>query len=217
MEKRHVEVPELSELTSKDLSHSIDLLKRLTFNSITCNNWEDQFPYTPKASFVIAHNGAELFIHFHVEESCTVARVNVDHGRVYEDSCVEFFFAPDEHGYYNFEFNCIGKMLLAYRKERKDSEPAALELMQQIIRFSSLGSSTFSERKEDTSWDLTVVIPISLLFKHSYTSWKGVRGTANFYKCGDKLSQPHYLSWNPIENEKPNFHLEHYFGSIDIK
>ena len=37
---------------------------------------------------------------------------------------------------------------------------------------------------------------------------------AHFYKCGDKLQQPHFLSWNAIGNPKPNFHLPQFFGTI---
>jgi hypothetical protein len=37
---------------------------------------------------------------------------------------------------------------------------------------------------------------------------------ANFYKCGDELSVPHYISWAPIEAEKPNFHRPDCFGKM---
>ena len=39
---------------------------------------------------------------------------------------------------------------------------------------------------------------------------------ANFYKCGDKLSVPHYLSWNPVTTEKPDFHRPEYFGLLEF-
>ncbi len=37
---------------------------------------------------------------------------------------------------------------------------------------------------------------------------------ANFYKCGDELQTPHFLSWNPIEIEKPDFHRPDFFGTL---
>ena len=40
---------------------------------------------------------------------------------------------------------------------------------------------------------------------------------ANFYKCGDKLQTPHFLSWNPIDLEKPNFHCPEFFGMLRFK
>ena len=36
---------------------------------------------------------------------------------------------------------------------------------------------------------------------------------ANFYKCGDATSHPHWASWNPI-GEKLSFHKPEYFGEI---
>lgn len=40
---------------------------------------------------------------------------------------------------------------------------------------------------------------------------------ANFYKCGDKLQTPHFLSWNPINLEKPNFHCPEFFGTLNFE
>jgi hypothetical protein len=37
---------------------------------------------------------------------------------------------------------------------------------------------------------------------------------ANFYKCGDELPTPHFLSWNPIEWKEPSFHRPEQFGKL---
>jgi len=37
---------------------------------------------------------------------------------------------------------------------------------------------------------------------------------ANFYKCGDKLQTPHFLSWAPIDLPKPKFHCPEFFGEL---
>jgi hypothetical protein len=52
---------------------------------------------------------------------------------------------------------------------------------------------------------------------HQLKSLKNIKCKANFYKCGDELSQPHYLSWNNIKSGKPNFHLPEFFGEINFK
>lgn len=215
--KEYMVVDEVKSLSSKNMQSSVDRMKELEHFSIACNNWSDDYPYTPQVTFAIAHNGPELFIHFQVCEHSTMAQVDEDNGKVSGDSCVEFFFSLDERGYYNFEFNCIGRMLLAFRKIRTESERAPLELMQQVIRYSTLGRSTFDERCGEIEWELTVAIPISLLFKHNLQSWSGIRGRANLYKCGDNLSKPHYLSWHPITNDTPNFHLERCFESFLLR
>ena len=40
---------------------------------------------------------------------------------------------------------------------------------------------------------------------------------ANFYKCGDRLKQQHYLSWNPIDLPRPNFHCPEFFGELTFE
>ena len=63
-------------------------------------------------------------------------------------------------------------------------------------------------------WEMLIVIPTELFIRHSLQSLGGIVCRANFYKCGDGLSQPHYLSWNNIESGTPNFHLPQFFGEI---
>ena len=40
---------------------------------------------------------------------------------------------------------------------------------------------------------------------------------ANFYKCGDKLTTPHFLSWNKIDLPSPCFHCPPFFGQIHFE
>lgn len=39
---------------------------------------------------------------------------------------------------------------------------------------------------------------------------------ANFYKCGDDLPAPYYLSWNKIIAPKPDFHYPDFFWGNNI-
>lgn len=180
-------------------------------------NWPDGYPAAPKVSLRIAHNGTEIFLKYAVEEQYTMALVEQDNGRVWTDSCVEFFIAFDQTGYYNFEFTCIGKALLHFNVPGSESEHAPVGLMESIGRLGSLGSEPFAERTGDNRWTLTVVIPVGSFFRHGIVSLKGVEARANFYKCGDDLSVPHFLSWSPIEFPKPNFHLPAFFGKIKFQ
>ena len=43
---------------------------------------------------------------------------------------------------------------------------------------------------------------------------KGKTFRANFYKCGDMLSVPHYVTWNPVGTPKPDYHRPEYFGEL---
>ena len=37
---------------------------------------------------------------------------------------------------------------------------------------------------------------------------------ANFYKCGDLTKHEHYISWNSVECEEPDFHRPEYFCEL---
>lgn len=209
-------ISKIDQLNSQDLSGASVLLNNVPEQSIACNNWQAEFPYSPEVKFHMAHNGAELFIKFSVTEDCTMAKITEDNGEVWTDSCVEFFLSLDESGYYNFEFTCIGKALLGFRKERPAAVHATPEIMETIKRFPTLGTSNFDEKKGKNHWELTVALPATALFRHSLKKWSGVKATANVYKCGDNLSQPHFMSWQPVNTLKPDFHVPACFTTVEF-
>ncbi|MDH8701130.1 hypothetical protein M2138_000469 [Dysgonomonadaceae bacterium PH5-43] len=186
----------------------------ITTNSIACVNWSETYPYKPEVKFAIAHDNTNILLRFFVKEQSVMAMVTEDNGAVWTDSCVEFFINFDESGYYNFEFNCIGAMLLGFRKEKNNATHADSSILHDIERHSSLGNTPFTEKQGEQEWELAVKIPVTSFFKHSIKSLSGLNAKANFYKCGDNLSVPHFLSWNPIDNPTPNFHLEKYFKTL---
>ena len=207
-------IPKNPLLDAKQLEKAAEILSRYDSQQINQVNWPDQFPEKPNVSFQMAHNGTELFIRFVVQENQTLAQILEDNGEVWTDSCVEFFIALDESGYYNFELTCIGKALLGFRKERPHATHATSEIMQSIKRLPSLGKEPFTEKALEHPWELTVSIPISTLFKHQIQSWDGLEAKINLYKCGDNLTTPHYLSWAPIDTENPNFHVPRCFQKV---
>lgn len=184
---------------------------------IACCNWAEEFPYTPKVSFRAFHTGDRLVVRFDVEERYTMAHVAEANGEVWTDSCVELFIAPDTEGYYNIETNCIGTMLVGYRREGEQAEHASPEFISTIVRSASLGSETFEEREGENRWSLTLQLPPQVMFRHEFDSWEGLELRANLYKCGDKLSQAHFLSWQPINTPQPSFHQPSFFGVLTLK
>lgn len=209
-------IPEIELLDSSDMTKAADLLNSGVMIKIACNNWQENFSYSPEVSCLVAHNKKELFLKFRVSEQHTMAKITSDNGMVFTDSCVEFFISPDESGYYNFEFNCIGKLLSGFRKSRPDVIHASEETLKSVKRFASLGADPFEECRLNDPWELTVAIPVSALFRHNFDTWCDMKATANFYKCGDKLSSRHYLSWQPIHTLKPDFHTPGYFAGIQF-
>jgi hypothetical protein len=180
-------------------------------------NWEE-FPYCPEVSVQIAWNHDELFLQYHVKEQSVKGEVTESNGQVWTDSCVEFFLSPEGNDdYYNLEINCIGTALLGFRKKGEPTIHAPSEVIDKIRRISSLGDSPFPERKEHTEWQITLAIPWEAFFKHELNPDSGIKTRGNFYKCGDGLSVPHFVSWTKIKTEKPNFHAPEFFGGLEFE
>ncbi|MCH5334870.1 MAG: hypothetical protein J1D86_03580 [Alistipes sp.] len=184
---------------------------------VACCNWAD-YPYSPQVSFRAFHTGQTLMLRFDVQERHTAALVTDDNGGVWNDSCVEFFLSVDGQGYYNFEFNCIGTMLLGFRRSRNEGVVhAAADTLASIERRTTLPHAAFAERTGDNSWSLTAAIPVQALFRHRIKSFSGLAARANLYKCGDQLSKPHFLSWQPIQTPSPDFHRPEFFAPIEFE
>ena len=180
-------------------------------------NWEE-FPYLPEVSVLIAWNENELFLQYAVSEQTIKAEITESNGAVWTDSCVEFFLSPEGNDeYYNLEINCIGTALLGFRKKGEPTIHASEGQVASIRRISSLGDSPFQERKEQTDWQITIAIPWEAFFNHQLKPEAGSKMRGNFYKCGDGLSVPHFLSWTRIKTEKPSFHHPECFGGLEFE
>lgn len=188
----------------------------LAFTAIDTVNWS-KYPYKPQVRFRIAHTGSEILIHYQVTENSVRAVAEGDDGRVWEDSCTEFFVSPDGNDfYYNFECNCIGRLLL-HGGVAGDRPSAPKEIVDSIQRWSSLGNQPFEERVGECSWESVLIIPAQALFRHQITKLDGQEMKANFYKCGDLLQTPHFLSWNAIHLPEPQFHCPEFFGLLTFE
>ena len=188
--------------------------EKIDFIPIQHANWI-AYPYKPTVSFRIAHTDDTILLHFRVREASIRAKYINDNDAVWTDSCVEFFSMPGGNNiYYNIECNCIGTILIGAGSSRHGRERASQEITSLVNRWSSLGRQPFDEKIEDTSWEVALMIPYTAFFKHHLTSLDGREIKANFYKCGDELQTPHFLSWNPIKTEQPDFHRPDYFGTL---
>lgn len=187
----------------------------VAFNAIDTVNWQE-YPYRPEAAFRIVATDKGFVINYRVDEESVAAVADGDCGHVWEDSCVEFFSSPTDDGtYYNVECNCAGTVLVAAGKDRNARTFAPAEVLQSIQRWSSLGRENFSERPCEGPWQVVLLVPYSVYFQHDIKSVEGMTIRANFYKCGDNLKTPHFLSWNPIAVANPDFHRPEHFGAIE--
>jgi hypothetical protein len=199
----------------KEISDYFD--KSAVRNPIDQINWQN-YRYKPEVSFLTGYTSKELLLKFYVTEEYFKAEKTESNHRVFEDSCVELFVAPEEDGiYYNLEFNGIGTCLLGAGKSRKDRIRGNEKVISRIRRITSAGKTPVPEIKGLFSWTLTLAVPFDVFFNHRIKSLTGKTFRSNFHKCGDKLTMPHYVTWNPIKTEKPDFHQPSYFGLLKFK
>ncbi len=207
-------IPELDKCTTAD--DIITLLEnRARRHSIASLNWPAQFDYAPLTTFTAAHSGQFIYIDFFVRCNYLRAENFEPQSPVSQDSCVEFFVSPtcDNH-YWNFEFNCIGVINASHRSERKNPIRLTLDELSRIRVSPSCGTRPFREMEGMFSWNIIVAIPLDLIGVE-YRG-KPIEMNANFYKCASATSAPHYLSWNPIKSESPDFHRPEFFGKITL-
>lgn len=188
----------------------------IPYHSIECVNWPKEYPDKPEVKFRIAYTDDSILLEYLVSEKTARAAARYDGDNVWEDSCCEFFLQPKDSDYYfNLECNCAGTLLIAKGKTRADRELLPADAMSRVQRFSTLsqkqGSTRFEEISVSSPWRLSLVIPYEIF---GITDLTGAIHHANFYKCGDSLSTPHFLSWTPIDTPAPNFHQPSSFAPL---
>ena len=190
-----------------------DQLPAKAENAISNQNWVEAPDV--HARFSIRHDGSSIYLYYQVEEP-EIRAVNTEfNSPVWEDSCVEFFLAfGGEDGYYNFEINAIGTVLGAFGKDRNKRFHLADSLLMQIETTPSLERKPIENLVQRTFWSMQLIIPVRIFHFSHIKNLSGVDAHANFYKCGDKLKQPHFLSWKPVLTSTPDFHLPKYFGQL---
>ena len=182
-------------------------------HSISNLNWKE-FSYKPEVKFRIAHVNNEIWLKYYVKEKHVKAVETRTNGDVYKDTCVEFFVAPEGKNYYNFEISCIGTIHLAYGPGRNGRKFVDPDTIAKIERVSTLGDQPFEEKTGNFEWEIMIRIPIEVMSYSDLKSLGGLKAMANFYKCGDETSIPHYVTWNPIKTEEPDYHRPEFFGKI---
>lgn len=185
-------------------------------NPIDNINWK-AFPYRPDLKFRIGHVNNEIWLRYYVKEKNILAMETQTNGDVYKDSTVEFFISMDGKNYYNFEFNCIGTIHIGYGPGRNNRTPITPEIAEKIEIQSTLGNQPFAEKQGDFEWEMMIRIPLISFEFDQIKSLSGLQASANFYKCGDETSDPHFVTWNPIKTVNPDYHCPEYFGKVEFE
>ena len=179
----------------------------------------DHFPET---MVKIAYDEKALYLMFQVKDRYVRAVAAEHQDNVWEDSCVEFFFTPNavSEGYFNLEMNCGGTMLFHFQPgQDKDRVVIPKSDCKKIKVVHSLPKIVNPEINFPVKWTVAYSIPLFLLKKYCRVTQPGprVEWRGNFYKCGDKTSHPHWLTWSKVTFPKPNFHLPQFFGILEFQ
>lgn len=192
--------------------------------SIEISNYMGEIPqFRPVTHAKMMYDNDNIYVIFQVKDRYVRCTTNEINGPVWEDSAVEFFFAPDSkmpERYFNLETNCGGTPLFHYNLiPRKESKRADPDDIKRIEIAHSLPQLINPEMTDPVTWTLEYRIPFSLLEKYSEVSRPeaGVKWRANFYKIAENNSNPHYITWSVVENDKPNFHLPQFFGYLNFE
>lgn len=189
--------------------------------AIELTNFMGEIPeFRPVVKAKMMYDANNLYVIFKVKDRYVRCITDEINGPVWEDSCVEFFFSSDSNSferYFNLEINCGGTPLMYYNViPRKDYTVLAPDDIKQIEIVSTLPQIIDPEITERTTWVIECRIPLRLIRKYSKTIQPdfGVCWKANFYKIADKTSNKHYMTWSPIGQAEPDFHLPNYFGRL---
>ena len=182
----------------------------------------DKPSHFPETKVKLRYDKDNIYVIFTVNDNYIKAVETETHGRVWEDSCVEFFFTPgsDTERYFNFEANCKGVFLFNYHLNNNETNGSvSLEDCKKITISPSLTRNVEQESTEPENWTLEYSIPIAILSKYMKVDQPkpGATWRANFYKCADKSSHPHWLTWAPIDYPQPKFHLPEFFGELNFE
>ena len=156
----------------------------------------------------LCHDGENLYVRMEAKEKNIRATLTGALDQVCNDSCLEFFFAPemDDARYFNFEWNKLCNAYVGFGAERKTR-------VRQILKNPQV---TFEPKSMDTEdgWAIEYKIPLSFIRMYMPEFVFEGQAACNFYKCGDETEIPHYLAWAPLSSEKPDYHRRWDFGTL---
>ncbi len=177
----------------------------------------------PEVMAKLAYDREAIYVIFRVKDKYVRAVAGNYQGKVYEDSCVEFFFTSGTDvsaGYFNLEMNCGGQALFHHQKvPRKDPVSISPDDFSGVEIAHTMPEIVEPEIKKPVTWFVEYRIPYSILEHYAAVvrPSPGAQWKANFYKCADKTSHPHWLTWSAVDLPEPDFHQPDFFGTLKFR
>ena len=171
--------------------------------------WLDPAPIRAWAR--MCHDGERLYVSMEAEEDPVRATLTGLLDQVCDDSCLEFFFAPnpEDERYFNFEWNPLGTLNLGFGGLRPTR-------VRQIVK---KPEDLFCPQpwREGDRWGIRFSVPVEFVRRYFPDFSLEGEGEGNFYKCGDRTPRPHYLAWSPLTTDTPDYHRRGDFGILEFE
>jgi hypothetical protein len=178
--------------------------------AIDCLPWEEYNKFYPSFAKVVCFDDG-LSVRLSSKEPNPTSNCAKLNDLVCTDSCLEFFLQPSLHDnkYFNFELNPSGVMFLGLGTCRGDNRKLWIDDYSGLFEIKTC--------EYDGYWSVTFFIPFNFIKQYiSNFDAASSKMRGNFYKCGDKTPIPHYICWNKVITEYPDFHRPEYFGDLVI-
>lgn len=174
----------------------------------------DRYLWLPKTDIYgtarLLYDAKAIYVRLEAAEQNIRSVYQGNYDMVCEDSCLEFFLCPaaGDRRYFNMEVNPNGAYYLGFGFNNSDNIRLTVADGRKLFGMKTLVSPG--------GWAVEYKIPLTFLktFFPFLRLKKGLELRGNFYKCGDLTQTPHYIAWNEVKCEFPDFHNPDYFGKL---
>ena len=153
-----------------------------------------------------------LYVHLWAKQRQIRAEEFGISGLPYQDSCLEFFFRPEEEDprYFNLEFNFNKCLYLGIGTDGDDLERILLADREALFKPVT--------RQTEQGWEIFYQIPYAFIRRYfpSFSVYAGKTLWANCFTCSDLAEVPYYRSWSQVIAEPFTFHIPKCFGKMKI-
>jgi len=163
-----------------------------------------------KAYGQICCDESAILIHLWAEQKEIRAEERGLLGMPCKDSCLEFFFCPNDQDirYINMEFNINKCLYLGFGSNLQDLSRIVIEDADSIFKPQA--------NRTQMGWEIYFQIPYSFItrFFQDFHVFDGKVIRANCYTCSEASNPPYNLSWNRIQGNPLTFHRPQDFGTM---
>ncbi len=179
---------------------------------INTYNWDNFKGYDPEAEFQMAHDDNYIYLKMTSHKDYLISYKTEINDIVCCDSCMEAFFnMPGWEGYFNFEFNSDGVLHLGCGNDRYNRIIVAPEIIRRNVTV--MVDNDNIPQNQRGKWSFVAIINKAIYKEVIDRDFVAGECGGNFYKCGETAIS-HFITWNDVGSDHPDFHLVEYFGKL---